>query len=295
MTKLWRIHLRPSSETGVDACLFCTRESVLGVGWAVGQGEQALDWQTYSSLAAIKHAGDRSWRLALTPLRTGLSIGDLCWSRDQKGIYYLGQVTGDWEYRSGEAYRRADIVNVRLCKWVEVGTVEEVPGKVLSSFVPRRILQPINDATALFYSEMVFGQKTGAEVIKSPEKKDVFALLSSEDCEDVVGLYLQSLGYSLIPSSCKRRDTLAYEYVFRHRTTGHRAVAQVKRGADDLVIDDLLGVADDVFLFTTHGKYLGAPTPRVHCIDRSTIEGFLRANPQILTQRIKTWVQAAGL
>ena len=67
-------------------------------------------------------------------------------------------------------------------------------------------------------------------------KLDLFDLIFPEDCEDIVGIYLQEKqGYRLIPSSCKL-DTVKTEFVLK--TAEGKAHVQVKQGNVDLHIDE---------------------------------------------------------
>ena len=129
-----------------------------------------------------------------------METGDLCWTRDGDGNYYIGEISGDWEYRSAVDYRRADIVNVRPCRWFRTGGTDSVPGKILNSFRPGRTVQPVYDETTGFYSKLKYNQLSREPVydLSSNVERDLFALISPEDCEDVVGIYLQEEGYRLI-------------------------------------------------------------------------------------------------
>lgn len=53
---------------------------------------------------------------------------------------------------------------------------------------------------------------------------DLFALGASEDCEDIVAIYLQArFGYRLIPSTC-RHDTPKTEFVLARAWVPHAAL-----------------------------------------------------------------------
>ncbi len=284
----WRIQLRSS---GKDPDRFCFDKGVMGIGWSVGDLNQGHDWNDYLLLAQKAHGGQRSWRDAIGALKQ-ISVDDLVWARRSDGVYFLGRVTGGWEYRSDPAARSADIVNIRRCDWVRIGTVSEVPGKVVSSFIPPKTLQRVTGAEVSIYSQFRYNEAArGFKYPLSSPSNDIFELLSAEDCEDLVGIYLQGKGYVLIPSSCKA-DTLAYEYELRNTKTGQRAVAQVKRGTRDFLDTHTLAeAADEVFLFSTAEQYRGGPKANVHCLSRSELEEFMSAHPDVLPDRIRTWVR----
>jgi hypothetical protein len=171
--------------------------------------------------------------------------------------------------------------------------VDAVPGKVVNSFIPSRTVQEVNDDTVRLYSVFLHNRLCKTVALPLPianVEPDLFALISSEDCEDIVGLYLQEQGYRLIPSSC-RSDTAAYEYVLRHAETGQAAIAQVKCGFVDLEIDAYSGLSETVFLFTSHGAYVGQPRANVHCISLAELRSFVDVKRLILPQRVKNWME----
>lgn len=129
---LWRIHLKSD---GIKPAEFCLQMGILGMGWRV-ESNLHLDWDAYYKLGEVKY-GDTSWRSNLTALHQGMKCGDLCWARDRNGKYYIGRVEGEWKYLGHkEEYERADIVNVRSCRWSTAVEADSVPGKVLNAFRP---------------------------------------------------------------------------------------------------------------------------------------------------------------
>ena len=107
------------------------------------------------------------------------------------GEYHIGRVEGPWEYRNTRENRDADVVNVRACQWVPVGTADAVPGKVLNSFRASRTLQAVDDDTVRFYSKLAFNSAGGEpryDLLGENRELNLFALISPEDCEDIVGI-----------------------------------------------------------------------------------------------------------
>lgn len=290
---VWRIHIKTCAEAGIDPRQFCLDQSCLGVGWPVGHSE-TLEWPEYEAQAKGAYRNDKSWKPALTAVRSRMQDNDLCWTRDTKGIYYLGRIAGPWKYVARPENLRADIVNIRTCEWVKVGLVDSVPGKVVSSFRPNRTVQVVDDETVRVFSAYFYNRNTSSEFQYSlPEvPPDIFALLSAEDCEDLVGLYMQANGYFLIASSCKLA-TMAYEFVMRHRESGEWAVAQVKNGFEDISIEEYGGFQGRVFLFTSNGRYTGSPASNVRCLSRDEIKAFIQANEPILPSRVLVWLAIA--
>ena len=292
MTQIWRLNIKTDSKEGIDPRSFCIKRNILGIGWQVEHDGEYLEWGDYDKLAREKYyaKGDKGWWPAINAIKNRMAINDLCWTRDTKGIYYLGRITGEWRYQFGKDYEDRDVVNIRDCSWKRVGSVDAVPGKVVNSFIPARTVQLVDDPAVLLFSLYKHNELEKNFLYEIPTlDSDLFSLLSAEDCEDVVGLYLQSLEYHFIASSCKA-DTLTYEYVLKHKETGKKAFAQVKDGFVDLDAGFYSDLPGEVYLFTSRGRYIGTPAPNVHCIQRDILEMFIRENYSILPDRIQTWI-----
>ncbi|MBD7916172.1 hypothetical protein H9660_13560 [Clostridium sp. Sa3CUN1] len=286
---LWRINIKPNSKESVNPRRFCLEKNILGVGWAVGESDN-MTWKEYESKALKKYCYEdknnskkkkvpRSWKVATNIVNKNMKIGDLCWTRDELGVYYLGRIIGEWEYKSTQEYINADIVNVRKCEWIKVGLIDEVPGKVINSFATRSTVQKVWDNTALEYSKLLYNQYTKDEKYElNLENKSIFSLLSPDDCENVIGLYLQKEeGYYIIPKT-NRLDTVKYEFVLKHKDSGKKAIVQVKSGNVNLNLDEFKGLADEVFLFTTEGKYEGNLDESIKKLNKQVIEKFIFDN-----------------
>ena len=298
MANVWRIHINPDAKKGIDPRDFCIKKGILGVGWRVTSQENPetpMDWERYCSLAKeVGHVG-RGWQAAVNALHDRMKVGDLCWSRDSRGNYYLGRITGGWEYRGAADHYDADVVNVRECEWHKLGLDDLVPGKVVNSFIQGYAVQGVHDATVNLYSHHLFNQLAGEPIYPVPEQArdiDLLSLISSESCEDLVGIYLQEKGYRLIPSSCKR-STMYYEFVLRHKESHMPAIVQVKQGTHNFNIQEYSkwhpGV--EIFLFTTRGEYRGEKDVRVHCLDANEMRDFALQNRNIMSGEIQSWIE----
>ena len=294
---IWRLNIKPDAKQDVDPRMFCIDRAILGVGWPVDWGGGPLDRDTYYALGEEKYYNqeDKGWWPAVNAILYRMEIGDLCWTRDLDGNYYLGKVEGDWEYRSTDKYRHANILNVRRCSWYRTGGVDSVPGKVLNSFRAGRTVQAVHDDTVLFYSKLIYNQVSGNgfyDLSEGQKQLDFFALISPEDCEDIVGIYLQEKhGYRLIPSSCKL-DTVKTEFVLRK--AGLKAHVQVKQGDISLYIDEFKYDPSDPcewFLFTTSGHYEGKGNEHVHCIDPDIMRDFAFNNKGLMSNRIQQLIE----
>ena len=295
---VWRLTISPSSEEGIDPREFCVKRNILGVGWPVDTDDDGpLDWDTYERLGTAQYYDhdDTSWWPAMNAIGNRMDVNDLCWTRDYDGQYYLGRVDGAWKYIATPEHSAADIVNVRACKWVLVGTVDFVPGKVVNSFRTGRTVQAVNGDTVLFYSKLKYSQLSGEAIDNLDAKKqrlDFFDLIDTDDCEDIVAVYLQSeFGYRLLPSTCKR-DTQKTEFVLRKH--GCKALAQVKQGSVDLNCEDFSADSlepSEWFLFTTHGRYLGNKAPHIRCLDAEELREFVFRNVDLMSGRVQEYIR----
>ncbi len=183
---LWRVHLRPDSIKGIDPVDVCLRQGVVGIGWRVPT--KPSTWDEYWALGQ-KEYGDRGWSKAANAVGSRMAVGDIVWVRDFQGYYYVGKISGEWEYRDDPENLEADIINVRPCKLFRIGL--SVPGKIVNCFIPRATIQQIHDDTSELFSTFVFNGKAGGNVRLVHQKGiDIFSLLSAVDLEDVVALYL---------------------------------------------------------------------------------------------------------
>lgn len=285
---IWRINLKSKPTSNVDPRRFCIENGILGFGWPVPTA-QITTQDEYRRAAASHYPADKGWAKAFRALQT-MSEGDLCWTRDRKGMYYLGRVTGGWTYVATDAHVQADIVNIRPCDWKPVGLVEEVPGKVVASFRPAATVQRILDSTVQFYSALLYNEREPSTYVLRKGTPDLFSLLGDEDCEDLVGLWMQLDGYLLLPSSCKL-DTVGYEWVMVHRDTGARAYAQVKSGKNNLRPGEYADSQHLVYLFTSQGQFEGARPDNVRCIERSEMREFVTRHRVVLPIRIRRWLE----
>jgi len=292
---LWRVHLKPGAEKGIDVPQFCLDRGIVGVGWELPSPPVSRDdyWQPgRQQFAACK----KRWSGTVKPLLYGMAIDDLVWARSQSACYYLGRVAGEWEYRADAEHRSADIINVRRCEWQRVGEMDNVPGAVISSFIARRTAQRVTDPSALIYSRCLYARLRGepASLDALGAKADLLDLLSAEDLEDVVAVYLQVCKRAILfPSTCKS-DTKAIECVFTAADTGARIGLQVKRGNEAINQDTFSSFDGTVYLFQARGRYLGQPNERCVCLAAEDIRRFLFEHRKLMPGSIQRWLDFTG-
>ncbi|MDG1873423.1 MAG: hypothetical protein P8J27_05905 [Mariniblastus sp.] len=292
MSKLWRCNLKTSSSKNIDPAKFCIENGIVGIGWKLDQAPTSKEDYWEQARIAYKAFG-RSWSAAANVLLYRMQVDDLVWSRNSKAQYFLGRIVSDWEYSDSQKHLDADVINFRKCHWVKVGTVDNVPGSVVNSFIPSATVQAVNDATAKNYSKILFNEHSPQEIfeIEPFQNPDILSLLSDEDLEDAVGIFLQIYkNYVLFPSTCKS-DTQFVEFILRSRSGDQTAGVQVKSGKVPLNPEDYLGFEETVYLFAASGKY-GPSVENTVCLNPDTIRDFILSNVQLLPKRIQRWVRA---
>jgi hypothetical protein len=120
------------------------------------------------------------------------------------------------------------------------------------------------------------------------ETDDLFSLISSQDCEDLISVYLQWLGWIVYPAQ-RQADTLAYEFGLRHRHDFREAVVQVKTGWSPVDLGNLPLSVDVAFAFQANDQYVGENSKAV-IISREEILNFITANPRLVPSTVQIWL-----
>lgn len=294
---LWRLNLKTDAQKGFDPRKFCLERCLVGIGWPVedNNGNPPRDFDHYLRLGETKYADNAydSWWRAVNAIGNRMQDGDLCWTRDRSGIYYLGRIDGRWRYLHGDEADNFDVHCVRSCKWVYVGLLDAVPGAVERSFGFGRTVQSVNDETAQAYSHHVYDQMTGKSGVPQKAHSDIFALLSPLDHEDLASLYLQTQGYVVIPSTIKS-TTAAYEWVMYHQQTGEKAVLQVKSGDAGIDLAQLADIPARVFVVSGEGTVAGPIPDNVTQIPRKVLLQFAQKQRTLLPDRIRRYLDWAN-
>lgn len=126
---VWRMYLSPHAKARENTFQFFLRHAIIGIGWPICDApadtapDDVIDYllAMEQKYRALKDSGQ--WENSAAAIARDMRPGDLVWVREREdscGRFYLGEVTGKWEYRNGGEYRKAGIVSVRACKLHEV-------------------------------------------------------------------------------------------------------------------------------------------------------------------------------
>lgn len=314
--KLWRIHLRSAAQNGkskFDIVDYCINNNIVGLGWRLDEGCIPKDADDYA-ISARKRYGKKvaSVRFAQLFKTIDPRTDHLIWARGtyakhgmgsigSEGKYYLGKIIGPWTYSAKKEHLDLDIPNQAECLWTEIGTEECVPGKVRACFRPRATMQEVKTSDELKqYCAWLFNQGVSSRGISATNLiKDVhqpavdnaktfFGLVDNDDCEDIVGVFLQKeKGYIFLPGT-QQRDTQGTEYYLKDPKTGETIAVQVKQGKIDL-LNNLRGHNGPVYLFSTEGR-VSESRDNIHRLSSEELFDFVCANAGILPDRITNWI-----
>ena len=122
---------------------------------------------------------------------------------------------------------------------------------------------------------------------------DLYEFMSDSDIENVVFVYLQVVGWYVLPGT-RTATTAHYEFVLVNRETGERAIVQVKSGGTSINASQYAG-EEKAFLFAASGDY-GSNIPRnTIIITRNELNKFMQKSPHLLPRAVNTWIGIAGL
>lgn len=156
---VWRIHLKPRKAIK-DPRTFCLSNNIVGVGWRIDDTTESCTWEQYKAIAKKKYKNKNNWKSTLNAFYHRIKINDLIWTKDSQNNYYLGRITSNWFYQGKQENLKADIVNIRGCKWYKVGTVKSIPPKLINYFTPPT-LQRVKNQSLRTDSKDIYNQLSG--------------------------------------------------------------------------------------------------------------------------------------
>jgi len=291
---IFRIHIRPTGGLNNKEFSFeyCVKNNLLGVGWQISkEPNEMIDWDTYEKKAVEEHEGDIS---VVRYIKQWVSKGDLVWTRDTEGQYYIAKILSPWEYFENQEAKDADIVNIFRVKMIKIGSTDEVPGKIIACFRAQRTIQAIYDKAAVIYTKLLWNQLNGKSEYEIEEKiESVWSLLSAEQVEDLVFLYLQVNNWYVIPHS-RKKDTMAYEFYLINKVSFERAIVQVKTGKSRINLDGFHGYKEQIFFFQPSNYFDGTGQKNHNIIKPEEIESFVKNNQKIIPSNILNWWRFLG-
>lgn len=300
-TNLWKIVIKTASEDGKDF-EFCKKNNIVGVGWCLTDEDDNLyvpkDIDDAIRVARLEHnyKGKKGCITALNALKE-IKVNDLIWTR-YGGIYYICRVLSKWKYCNDEEHRKEDVCHFVDVEYVEVGTIDKIPGRITNCFRSRSSIQRIHDDSHIMtnITKDMYNKLTGKNFYETIQygKNDILDILQPEDVEEVVSLYLQVSKNYLVYTSTNKLDTQKYEFVAVARDGSHYCYPQVKTGNERLdgnIYKDLAVNGNKVILFATSEGYSNVDGVNIIALTRKEMMDFIMANKAIMPHRIAQWMR----
>jgi hypothetical protein len=289
---IFRVHIN-QIEGGDDARRkqildYCIHNHVIGIGWAnIITRDASKIKETAEKVLGVGKAN--------SPLKSINTISkiekdDLIWTR-LAGEYYLFRADGKKLWKDTPPEPSGDLGHYVSAEYVKVGTADKVPGKVVNSFRASLTAQCVNDVEEI--SKRIWNEVSGSNHYQGIKviKNDFWNMISAEDTENIVMLYLQSLGYYIFKATWKR-DTPKYECVLVHSEDFHLAYVQVKSGNEKLNPQNYKEYLEEnsslFYLFSAND--LPSNDARIVNLNRKDLLKFALNNKKLLPESIRYWM-----
>lgn len=293
---VFRMHIKPGGKASRETTFeYCLEQKLLGVGWQVQSLDNTQNWEDYHKKAKDKYGKVNQCAY----IHKHVKVDDLVWTRDKNKGYFLAKVVSEWEYFNSEVSinENIDIVNIFRVELLAV-PIGAVPGKVIASFRASRACQNIAGKSIKIYSRMLWNELSQNQYYDTSNDKfnDIFLMLDDEETEDLVFLYLQSIGWYVVPSS-RKGDTMSFEYLAINPKTGERALTQVKTGDSTVPRSSYNNRDSDehIFLFQANEKYAEESSSLLTNISRKNIIDFLKESRDWLPENFVLKMKACAM
>jgi len=272
----WKLSIKPASKAGSDPFEVCKDKSLLGLGWHHAFVDQHPSTREEARTLVEERWG--KWPSQLNCLLNRVQRGDHVWIH-QGGTYHLCKVSSDrvlFGREIHEDFAALDLGHAREADWREIPR-PFVSGSVQRGTIARRTIQRIKISHEEWSANEFLFEKLRDDENWSPKVDQVrlaaivarksadalFKLMTPDEIEDFVAIYLQSRGWALIKSTCFGSNP-KFEFMMVN-PLGQTAHIQVKSGnsPNQLPPRDFQKWATDssrVFLFSTHAARYPGPS-----------------------------------
>ncbi|EJL6785532.1 TPA: hypothetical protein NKQ06_004543 [Vibrio parahaemolyticus] len=304
----WKLSIKPDSESGFNAFNLCRDKSLLGVGWSAAYLESQPDTLEEAKSLVIKRFS--KWPYAVRKLLEEVKCGDHVWLH-QQGHYYLCRAQEEIVIgcEIDEQFSRFDLGHARKAQWVKVPEIF-VSGAVQRGTIAQRMIQRIKvNSKERNCNDIIFERlfadpdwcpeidtKVLSSKLNEIDMYLLFSIMTPDEVEDAVSMYLQTQGWCLVKSTCFRsKPTFEFSMVNKRSEV---CSVQVKSGKypDPLPPKQYERFVTDttkVVLFSTNpNAYPGEPQVGVKCLDHSVLFSWLVNNVWSMTEslKLKLWI-----
>lgn len=298
---VWRINCKPGNQMVNHKKSFdkWIEKGIIGIGWSKQEnflsGLEEIDISAdeirkyiYKTLTKTK-----GYSTYTNILFEKMKKGDYIWTRCN-GIYKLGIVTNEsclYNLYPNENFipDEYQIGFYRKVKFLEKNFVEsEIPGKIVASFRVPSTLQKIHENK----NELsIFCEAKAKNTPVLYPISDWKNLLSAEDIEEIVALYLQIEKQLFIYTSTCKKDTSVIEFQLVDQK-GNLHGVQVKSGDTNINANEYYDLSKKmkIFLFASNDDISNIEKyENIEKIDSKEITLFIQKYLNILPEKIKFW------
>lgn len=301
---LWRLQTK-TSEARISE--YCKDNNIVAFGWSlrgmdipINEINSIKTFEQYLSYAEKVY--EKKALGNVKRLHDKVREGDLIWIKDN-GKYYIGRVdkNSKWIFNTSKEAFDLDACNqLTNIQWYSYKESDEsmVPGAVATSFIKGHTFQQIRFNGAIVYSSLLYDKLVGTNFYSDKKlnlnEDDFYSLLSPDDCEDLLCLWLyHKYGYVCIPSTNKK-STQLYECVLIDPKTGKHVYIQVKKGSDSIDANDYTDLKGEVWFLTTEGtvnNFNHDNDSNMHIAEPEKLLEFALSEESnnIMSSQIKTW------
>ncbi|MGN0901977.1 MAG: hypothetical protein ACI4M9_01710, partial [Succinivibrio sp.] len=183
---------------------YCIKNNVAAMGWCYYadprdmlkiERSKITNYQTYSSW--YKKWSNKDVAGSVNRLATQIEIGDLVWMYNkQNGYYYIGKCVSGYKFNNTQYAIDNDACNEVGVEWHKYADTSNglVPGAIITSLIRGSTFQQIHKTGVESFSKFAFNKASHNDVfddiVFSLDKDTFFSMLSNDDCEDLLYLYL---------------------------------------------------------------------------------------------------------
>lgn len=292
MAKVRRIHLKTGCkkrENLIDFCLNKSQQYVV-IGWSSVYGKDSNRFSDYNCF--YQAAKGKKTNHALNSFKDAKK-GDLFWTRDLAGFYWICQAISE-----AESYYDEDMDIGARIPVVAFKVGLEVPGQIKASFNRPKggTIQDFNEEEIINYSKFIYNEKAGSNVYGYVKKEgSVIDNLPDLDLEELIISYLQiKENYYVLSNSIARKSTtvaIECELISRDKDNPQNAVVQVKAKKGHIKYELYKEYTDQkkykVYLYD--GGREAREDDEYEIISRAAVEEFYREYKDILPESITKW------
>lgn len=294
MNFVTRINLKTSGIDRQELINFClnNENQYLAIGWSyiynLNQNinnYEAFYYAVKDNVKRINPAFNIFWRV---------KEGDLFWTRDLEGNYWICRVIDKAEPKFDENMDIGAIIPVKAYK---VGL--EVPGQIKASFNRPRggITQCIYDESIVEYSKYIYNQASGNNIYNYKKATcDLLDNLPDFDLEELIIAYLQiKENYYVLSNSIANKSTTIKtecELISRDKLNLRKAVLQVKGGKTKSINAlDYKSYVDDGYIVYLYAPQINNINKLENCIEitKEDLHSFYHDYKTNLPKSITKW------